>query len=125
MSDQEACDGSDLEQRGDPNREFRTVAGRRILFDKEGFLWNLEDWSEEVAESLAGESGLDEMTETHWRVIRFLRDYFVNQGRAPLNAQLKSGLGMSLMELESLFPGGIKGGARKIAGLPNPKSCTG
>ena len=62
MSDQEACDGSDLEQRGDPNREFRTVAGRRILFDKEGFLWNLEDWSEEVAESLAGESGLNEMT---------------------------------------------------------------
>jgi hypothetical protein len=54
MSDQEACDGSDLEQRGDSNREFRTVAGRRILFDKEGFLWNLEDWSEEAAEALAG-----------------------------------------------------------------------
>jgi sulfur relay (sulfurtransferase) DsrC/TusE family protein len=68
MSDQEACDGSDLEQRGDPNREFRTVAGRRILFDKEGFLWNIEDWSEEVAKALAGESGLNEMTETHWRV---------------------------------------------------------
>jgi len=125
MSAQEACDGSDLEQRGDPNRKFRTIAGRRILFDEEGFLWNIEDWSEELAEALAGESGLSEMTETHWRVIRFLRDYFVNQGRAPLNAQLKSGLGMSLMELESLFPGGIKGGARKIAGLPNPKSCTG
>jgi dissimilatory sulfite reductase related protein len=125
MSDQEACVESSLEQRGDPNREFRTVAGRRILFDKEGFLWNIEDWSEEVAEALAGEDGLDELTETHWRVIRFLRDYFLTQGRAPLNAQLRSGLGMSLMELESLFPGGIKGGARKIAGLPNPKSCTG
>ena len=125
MSGHEVSSGSDLEQRGDPNRKFRTVAGRRILFDKEGFLWNLEDWSEEVAEALAGESGLNEMTETHWCVIRFLREYFINQGRAPLNAQLKSGLGMSLMELESLFPGGIKGGARKIAGLPNPKSCTG
>ena len=125
MSDQEVSEGSGLEQRGDPNRKFRTVAGRRILFDTEGFLWNIEDWSDEVAEALAGESGLSEMTKTHWRVIRFLRDYFVTQGRAPLNARLKSGLGMSLMELESLFPGGIKGGARKIAGLPNPKSCTG
>jgi dissimilatory sulfite reductase related protein len=125
MSGYQVPEGSDLEQRGDPNREFRTVAGRRILFDKEGFLWNTEDWSEEVAKALAGESGLDEITETHWRVIRFLREYFMNQGRAPLNAQLKSGLGMSLMELESLFPGGIKAGARKIAGLPNPKSCTG
>ena len=125
MSDQEACDEAGLEQRGDPNRKFRTVAGRRILFDGEGFLWNIEDWSEEVAKALAGESGLDEITETHWRVIGFLRDYFLTQGRAPLNAQLRSGLGMSLMELESLFPGGIKGGARKIAGLPNPKSCAG
>jgi len=125
MSVHDVCAGSDLEQRGDPNRKFRIVAGRRILFDSEGFLWNIEDWSVEVAKALADESGLREMIETHWRVIRFMRDYFVDQGRAPLNAHLKSGLGMSLMELEGLFPGGIKGGARKIAGLPNPKSCTG
>ena len=125
MSVHDVCDGSDLEQRGDPNRKFRFIAGRRILFDNEGFLWNIEDWSAEVAKALADESGLREMTETHWRVIRFMRDYFVDQGRAPLNARLKSGLGMTLMELERLFPEGIRRGARKIAGLPNPKSCTG
>ena len=125
MSVHDVCDGSDLEQRGDPNRKYRIVAGRRILFDNEGFLWNMEDWTEEVAKTLADESGLREMTETHWRVIRFMRDYFVDQGRAPLNARLKSGLGMTLMELERLFPEGIRRGARKIAGLPNPKSCTG
>jgi tRNA 2-thiouridine synthesizing protein E len=28
-----------------------------------------------------------------------------------------------LVELESLFPGGIKKGARRLAGLPNPKTC--
>jgi TusE/DsrC/DsvC family sulfur relay protein len=125
MSVHDVCDGSDLEQRGDPNRKYRIVAGRRILFDNEGFLWNIEDWSAEVAKALADESGLREMTETHWRVIRFMRDYFVDQGRAPLNAHLKSGLGMTLMELGRLFPEGIRRGARKIAGLPNPKSCTG
>jgi tRNA 2-thiouridine synthesizing protein E len=110
-------------QQGYPKREYRVVAGRRILFDKNGFLWNAEDWSREVAEALAAECGLHEMTETHWRVIGFMRDYFSYHGRAPLNAQLKAGTGMRLLDLESFFPGGIKQGARRIAGLPNPKSC--
>jgi len=113
------------EQEGDPNRVFRVVAGRRLLFDNEGFLWNPEDWSVTVAEGLAAECGLLEIEKAQWRVIRFLRDYFSHHGRAPLNAQLKAGTGMTLMELEGLFPGGIKRGARRIAGLPNPKSCTG
>jgi dissimilatory sulfite reductase related protein len=112
-------------QQGDPSRELREVAGRRILFDGEGFLWNPEEWSEEVAEALARESGLEPLSETHWHVMRFLRDYFFQNGRAPLNVQLREGTGMRLTELETLFPGGIKRGARRIAGLPNPRSCTG
>jgi sulfur relay (sulfurtransferase) DsrC/TusE family protein len=52
-----------------------------------------------------------------------LREYYLQNGRAPLNRQLKAGLGMSLMEIESLFPGGLKLGARRLAGLPNPKTC--
>ncbi|MDD5206650.1 MAG: TusE/DsrC/DsvC family sulfur relay protein [Desulfobacterales bacterium] len=103
---------------------FRFVAGSRILFDRDGFLWNPEDWSREVAEALAVECGLHGMNETHWNVIRFMRDYYSHYGRAPLNAQLKTGTGMKLIELESLFPRGIKHGARRIAGLPNPKSCS-
>ncbi|PKN29996.1 MAG: hypothetical protein CVU64_05565 [Deltaproteobacteria bacterium HGW-Deltaproteobacteria-21] len=118
-------DQSLQERQGDPNREYRVVAGRRILFDGEGFLWNPEDWSEEVAVFLARECGLVEIAESHWLVIGFLRDYYHHHGRAPLNSHLKSGTGMSLMDLEGLFPCGIKRGARRIAGLPNPKSCTG
>jgi tRNA 2-thiouridine synthesizing protein E len=118
-------DETGQEQQGDPNRIFRVVAGFKILFDGEGFLWNPEDWSEDVAGVLATETGLEEMTETHWAVIRFLRDYYFENGRAPLNTHLRAGTGMSLLQLEALFPGGIKRGARKIAGLPNPKSCTG
>jgi tRNA 2-thiouridine synthesizing protein E len=63
------------------------------------------------------------LADTHWQVIRFLREYYLQNGRAPLNRQLKAGLGMSLMEIESLFPGGLKLGARRLAGLPNPKTC--
>jgi tRNA 2-thiouridine synthesizing protein E len=110
---------------GHPNRKFRIIAGQKIQIDGKGFLRNAEDWSEEVARRLAEECGLQQMNETHWRVIRFMRSYYLNYGRAPLNRDLKAGTGMSLMELESLFPEGIRQGARRVAGLPNPKSCAG
>jgi len=107
------------------NQEFRLVAGREILFDREGFLYSPEDWSEDVAEALAREKGLETLTEIHWRVIRFLRQFYMDYGRAPLNRDIRAATNLSLLELESLFPGGILGGARLLAGLPNPKTCAG
>jgi dissimilatory sulfite reductase related protein len=101
----------------------RSIAGKEIPFDGEGFLWEPNDWSEEVAEILARERGLETLSEDHWRVIRFLREYYMTQGKAPLSRELKAGLGLSLMELESMFPGGTRQGARLVAGLPNPKTC--
>jgi tRNA 2-thiouridine synthesizing protein E len=103
---------------------LRSLAGREIPFDSDGFLWESNDWSEEVAEILAREQGLEILNEDHWRVIRFLRNYYLSQGKAPLNRELKAGLGLSLMELESIFPRGIRQGARLLAGLPNPKNCS-
>jgi len=107
------------------NQKFRTIAGRKILFDRDDFLWNVEDWTQDVAQVLAEELGIETLTESQWQVIRFMREYFLYHGRAPLNRDLKAGIGMSLMELEALFPGGIRDGARRVAGLPNPKSCAG
>jgi tRNA 2-thiouridine synthesizing protein E len=56
-------------------------------------------------------------------VVRFLRDFYAYNGRAPLNNELRKGTGMSLLELDGLFPEGLKQGARRLAGLPNPKTC--
>lgn len=102
---------------------FRTIAGREILFDAEGFLWHTEDWSEEVARELGTEAGMAEISQVQWDVIWFLRDFYLENGRSPLNRGLSLGIGMSLLDLERLFPGGIKYGARRLAGLPNPKNC--
>jgi tRNA 2-thiouridine synthesizing protein E len=99
------------------------LAGRTIIFDEEGFIKDPDDWDEEVAALLAAECGLEELSETHWRVLRFLREYYLHHGRAPLNRQLKEGVGLSVLEMEGLFPGGIRLGCRRLAGLPNPKSC--
>jgi tRNA 2-thiouridine synthesizing protein E len=117
--------GSSKPLSGHPNRKVRQIAGRSLVFDGKGFLRHPEDWSEEVARYLAEESGLSQLSRIHWQVIHFMRDYYFYHGRAPMNRDLKAGLNMSLMALEALFPGGIREGARRIAGLPNPKSCAG
>jgi tRNA 2-thiouridine synthesizing protein E len=66
---------------------------------------------------------MDGLSAVQWRVIRFLRGYYAHNGRAPMNRELKAGTELSLLELERLFPDGIKLGARMLAGLPNPKTC--
>ncbi len=105
------------------DRRLRTVAGHAIYFDWEDFLWDPQDWNEEIALALARESGLDRLDDTQWRVIRFMRKFYFYQGRAPMNKDLKKGTGLSLITLEALFPQGIRKGARRLAGLPNPKAC--
>ena len=107
----------------DGRPQIRDIDGRQVLFDNEGFLDDPDDWSESLAVILAQELELGELSETQWRVIRFLREFYYANGRAPLNKQLKAGTGMSLLDLEGMFPGGIKRGARLLAGLPNPKTC--
>jgi tRNA 2-thiouridine synthesizing protein E len=111
---------SDLERHG---LKERMIVGRKIVLDEEDFFWDPQEWSEEVAVSLAEELGLKNMSETHWSILRFLRRYYLENGRSPLNRQIKEGTGVSIMEMEVLFPGGIKYGARRLAGLPNPRGC--
>jgi dissimilatory sulfite reductase related protein len=101
----------------------RVIADREVTFDRDEFLTDFAEWSEELFDFLARECGLLKVDDRHRRVIRFLRDYYSANGRAPLNRQLTKGTGMSLMELEALFPDGIKYGARRLAGLPNPAGC--
>ena len=84
---------------------------------------NPSQWSEEALDLLAKEAGVEAVSEKQRTVIRFLRKYYLEQGKAPLNHHIKAGTGMALAEIEALFPGGIKYGARRLAGLPNPKGC--
>ena len=105
------------------SRILRLVAGRSIYFDAEGFFWDAADWSEPAAEELARETGIGRLDEIQWRIIRFLREFYEYHGRGPMNRELRSGTGLSLAELERAFPDGIKLGARRLAGLPNPKTC--
>ena len=105
------------------------VNGVSIETDEEGFLVNLTDWNPDVALELAkGES--IELTEQHWEVINFLREYYDEYQIAPAVRVLTKAIGKKLgpdkgnsKYLYDLFPYGPGKQACKIAGLPKPTGC--
>ena len=101
----------------------RVLGGRELLLDEEGFLVNPEDWTADLVAVLAEEAGITDLTDRHWKILRFIRGFYLENGRQPLHREVRNATGLKLMEIERLFPGGIRHGARRLAGLPNPKTC--
>lgn len=65
------------------------VNGRIIHTDSEGYLLDIDEWSEDFARALARQEGLD-LTDEHWQVIRFLRDFHQRHGvQAQVRAMIK------------------------------------
>jgi tRNA 2-thiouridine synthesizing protein E len=98
------------------------IAGREIHVDDEGFLTRYDEWDEELAKQLAVSIGV-ELTDAHWRAIRFLRTDFQAQGETPTIRRVSIVGGVPTKELFTLFP---KKPAKKmayIAGLPKPHGC--
>ena len=82
-----------------------------------------DDWNENVAEELAKEEGIDQLTDRHWIVINFMRKEFAEKGDAPSIRKLTKESGVDTKELYALFPKGPAKKSAKIAGLPKPKGC--
>jgi tRNA 2-thiouridine synthesizing protein E len=99
------------------------VDGREIELDEEGFLVDFEDWTNNAAAILASEQGIKELTEEHWQVIKYLREYYKEFKIAPMIRKLCKDTGLSLKQIYELFPSGPARGACKIAGLPKPTGC--
>jgi tRNA 2-thiouridine synthesizing protein E len=104
-------------------RNVRHIAGREIIFDQYGYIQNPFMWSEDVARHLAREAGIENLTEHHWRVLRFVRNYYLEEGKEPVNHKVKLGTDMSIKEIMELFPEGIARGVKRLAGLPKPTGC--
>jgi TusE/DsrC/DsvC family sulfur relay protein len=99
-----------------------TMNGREIHVNDEGFLTEYDEWDEDLAKVLAANIGI-EMTEDHWKVIRFLREDFKTQGETATTRRVQSVGGISTKDQFALFP---KKPAKKmsyIAGLPKPHGC--
>lgn len=91
--------------------------------DEDGFIQQPDAWNEAVAQALAKTEGVDLLTEEHWKVVNYLRDYYLEFGIAPMIRKLCKSTGFKLKEIYELFPSGPAKGACKVAGLPKPTGC--
>lgn len=105
------------------------VAGKAVEVDEEGYLVNLGEWNEDVAKILSSQDNL-ELTESHWEVIHFLREYYDEYQIAPAVRVLTKAIGKKLGKdkgnskyLYELFPYGPAKQACRFAGLPKPTGC--
>jgi dissimilatory sulfite reductase related protein len=99
------------------------IAEAPVDVDAEGFLTNHEQWTETIAEAIARDNGIPELTERHWLVVRFMRDRYLSTGSAPSIRSLGKESGVPVKELYELFPKGPAKLAAKIGGIPKPKGC--
>lgn len=105
------------------------VSGKTLETDEEGYLASLADWSAEACEVMATIDGC-ELSENHWEVIKFLREYYDEYQIAPAVRVLTKAIGKKLGKdkgnskyLYELFPYGPAKQACKYAGLPKPTGC--
>ena len=103
--------------------------GKSYEIDDDGYLINWQDWNEDIAGQLAMIEGI-ELTDAHWEVIRFLRNYFLQYQIAPMIKILVKEIGKVMgpekgntKYLYELYPGGPAKQACKFAGLPKPTGC--
>jgi tRNA 2-thiouridine synthesizing protein E len=99
------------------------IADAPVDVDAEGFLTNPEQWNERIAEEIARQSGIAELTKRHWLVVRFMRERYLATGDAPSIRALGKESGVPVKELYQLFPKGPAKLAAKIGGIPKPKGC--
>lgn len=99
-----------------------------MQLDAEGYLLDPSDWNEQVAEALAREEGIV-LSEEHWAVIRFMREYYERHQIAPdvrhvmkHLAGLKGTGKAGRNDVFVLFPYGYVKQACKIAGMRKPRA---
>lgn len=99
------------------------VKGQQIEIDEDGFLVDPDVWNQDIVEVFAKLEDVSELTEDHWKVINYLRDYYKQFGIAPMIRKLCKDTGFTLKQIYDMFPSGPAKGACKLAGLPKPTGC--
>lgn len=88
------------------------------LFDSYGFLRDAGLWDRDVALYIAAELGLNELRESHWAVMDYLREHYLAHGTIPWEGNLCRELDLAEHCVHRLFGGPLE--AWKVAGLPDP-----
>lgn len=102
--------------------ETRGVAKKDVL-NAEGYLANESSWSHDLAREIARINDIGPLSEDHWKIINFVRDYYLRFGRGPAVVKIAQETGFDSRYICELFPCGVVRGAYRIAGLPRPPGC--
>ena len=105
------------------------VDGKVLETDEEGYLADITQWVPGVADVMSKEDDL-ELTDEHWDIINFLREYYEEYQIAPAVRVLTKAVAKRMGKdkgnskyLYELFPYGPGKQACKYAGLPKPTGC--
>ncbi len=99
----------------------KTIAGKTLQVDDEGYLQNPDEWTKEIAGEIASEIGIA-LTDKHFEVVNFLREQHAAGTQLTIRKVGKSGI-TDIKGLYKLFPGGPLKYSSKVAGIPKPVSC--
>ena len=100
------------------------IAGKTYEVDEDGFLQELDKWSKDFAQGYANVEGIEgTLTEDHWKIIDYIRNYYTQFGIAPMIRKMCKDTGFNLKQIYELFPSGPAKGACKLAGLSKPTGC--
>lgn len=99
------------------------LGGKELEVDEDGFIQDPNQWDEKVAIDLAKTEGVEQMGDDHWKLVNYIRDYYLKFQIAPMIRKLCKETGFDLKYVYQLFPSGPAKGACKVAGLPKPTGC--
>lgn len=99
----------------------KQIADVTIDVNEEGFMSDFSQWSKQVGEELAKESGIY-LSPRHWQIIDYIQDEFRKEVPLSIRKIGKSGV-VDIKEFYVLFPKAPLKTATKIAGIPKPASC--
>jgi len=101
--------------------------GKSIEATDNGYLVNIDDWSEDLAKQMASNDSL-ELGERHWDIIHYLREEFINNaGNQPNTRTMIKEMSskwdekIKSKDLYDLFPGDPSKQGGRIAGLPESR----
>jgi tRNA 2-thiouridine synthesizing protein E len=100
----------------------KTIAGTEVEVNEEGYLTDMSQWNEAIANVIAEEEGIGPLAEGHMKVINYLREQQAKGASITIRSMGKSGV-VTTKELYDLFPGGPLKKSSKIAGIPKPVGC--
>jgi tRNA 2-thiouridine synthesizing protein E len=102
---------------------------QEIKTDQQGYLLDFTVWDEGLAKLIAKNDAF-ELSDAHWDVIKFVRQFYLTYNTSPAIRALTKAMKAEFGEEKStsrylfkLFPEGPAKQATKYAGLPKPKRC--